>query len=306
MTRRTLGTVIALLLLLSVFSGIYLVINQKVDNTPLGVSVLPQRYIGVVDICGQIYAPSSIKDFILKESHESIIKTLKEFRRDSRVRGVIVRINSPGGTVGATQEINAEIARLQEAGKPVVASIADMGASGGYYVAASCDKIVANPGSMLGSIGVIMTTSDMSELLKKVGINMGIFKSGEFKDTGSFHRSVTEREEELLQEIVDNAYKQFVEHVSVGRDIPLEDVIKLAQGQIFTGEQAFGNNLVDYLGDFERAHRVAEDLAGLKNTQILRTQYGKWGRWMDMAGSAGLPDLSALKGFEGIAYLYKP
>jgi protease-4 len=167
------------------------------------------------------------------------------------VKGVLLRINSPGGTVPTSQEINGELLALRSKNKPVVASMADVAASGGYYIACGADKIVAQPGTLTGSIGVIFNSINVKVLADKVGVQPQVVKSGLFKDIGSPFRPFTPEEKELLKGIIDDSYDQFVQVVSKGRNLPVDTVKKLADGRVYTGRQALKLGLVDQLGGYD-------------------------------------------------------
>jgi protease-4 len=235
-----------------------------------------------------------------------IIQTLRDFKEKASIKAVILRINSPGGTVGAVQEITAEIKRVQQSGKPVVASVSDMAASGGYYIAAVCDKVVVNPGSIVGSIGVIFTTTELSELFDKVGVNMEVIKSGPYKDVGSAHRALKAEERGFLQEIIDDTYGQFVEEVSVGRSMDTEKVKEVAKGQIYSGRMAKNLGLVDTLGDLMTAKKTAEELAGTKDSKLYRPRQARWSQFLHLIEQrTNILGLNK-NNINGAAYLYRP
>lgn len=194
---------------------------------------------------------------------DSITRQLREAASNPQVKAVLLRINSPGGTSAAAQEIATEIDRLRAGGKKVVASMGDTAASGAYWIAARTDYIVANPGTLTGSIGVIVQTQQLVGLYDKLGISTRTFKSGPYKDMGSPNRPVTPEEEAIFQAMVDDIYQQFVASVAEGRKMPLEKVQALADGRVFTGRQALELNLVDELGNYYDALRRAGELAGL-------------------------------------------
>lgn len=194
---------------------------------------------------------------------KKIIHHIKQFREDEDIKAVILRIDSPGGTVGPAQEIYREI-RKTIGIKKVVASMGTIAASGGYYVAAATDGIMANPGTITGSIGVIVGYTNFRRLLDKIGLTPVVIKSGEYKDLGSPVRDMTDTEREIIQKFVDKTRRQFVEAVSEGRHMPLEKVDALADGRIFTGQEAKVHGLVDRLGNLEDAIQWAGELAGVK------------------------------------------
>ena len=193
----------------------------------------------------------------------AIISQLVEFKKDGQIKAIILRVNSPGGGVAPSQEIYREV-RKTVMSKKVIASMGSLAASGGYYVASAADKIVANPGTLTGSIGVIMEFVQVEELLKKIGVGMEVIKSGEFKDIGSPHRKMSEREKELIRALILDVQKQFVEAVARGRNLPLDKVEEIADGRILSGAQSKELGLVDQLGNFEDAVDLAKSLAGIK------------------------------------------
>ncbi len=198
------------------------------------------------------------------ESDRAILRHLEKYREDQAVRAFVIEIRSPGGVVGPAQSIYRELERLRETDeRPVVAWIGEIGASGGYYVALACDSIMALPGSITGSIGVIMEFPYARELLRKVGLDLQVVKSGEHKDMGSPVRELTEEDRRILQEVVDDVYGQFVTAVEKNRGMGREEVIALADGRIFSGERAVELGLVDRLGTLPEAISTAGRMAGL-------------------------------------------
>ncbi|HEY6871105.1 MAG TPA: signal peptide peptidase SppA [Geobacteraceae bacterium] len=194
---------------------------------------------------------------------QEIVKQLHDFGKDDRVKAVVLRIDSPGGVVGPSQEICAEVKKLA-AGKKVVVSMGSIAASGGYYIAAPASLILANPGTITGSIGVLMRFSNLEGLMGKIGMKAFTLKTGKFKDVGSPVRPMTEQEKAMLQNVIDNTHGQFVKTVAEGRKLPVADVRAIADGRIFTGEQALALKLVDRLGTFQDAIEEAGRLAGIK------------------------------------------
>lgn len=195
-------------------------------------------------------------------SSEPILKYLTEFRNNPDVKSIVLRIDSPGGAVGAAQEIYQEIERTNQV-KPVIASMGSMGASGGYYAALGADTIMANPGTMTGSIGVIVKFPNLEGLFEKIGYKNQVIKSGPLKDIGASDRPITEEERKLMQDLIDNVYNQFVRDVAAARSLPEETVFKLADGRVYTGEQALELGLIDKLGNFTDAITTAAELGGL-------------------------------------------
>ncbi len=207
--------------------------------------------VGVVEIRGVL------------DLAEPYLDQLQEFQRDQTIGAVVLRIDSPGGLVGPAQEIHREVRRFRER-KPVVASLAAVAASGGYYVASAADAIVANPGTTTGSIGVIMPLGNARELLGKIGVESTPVFSGRFKEAGTPTRSLTAEERALFQGLVDDLHAQFIQSVAEGRQMPAEKVAAVSDGRVFTGRQAVDYGLVDRLGNFRDAVELAWERAGLK------------------------------------------
>jgi len=193
---------------------------------------------------------------------EPVIEQLKKFGSDNAVKAVVLRINSPGGGVAPSQEIYEEVRKLN-ARKPVLASMGSIAASGGYYIAAATRKVYANPGTMTGSIGVVMPFVSFKDLVDKIGLKGMAVKSGEFKDIGSPLREMTPEDRQVLQSVVDNVHMQFVDAVAAGRKMPREDVLKIADGRILTGQQAKALGLVDALGNLEDTVAEAGRMGGI-------------------------------------------
>ena len=197
-------------------------------------------------------------------SSDSFIDQLKKVKDDDSIVAVIVRIDSPGDEVAPSQEMYSELLRFkEETKKKVVASLADIAASGGYYIACAADKIIANPGTLTGSIGVIVKVPNFKELFEKIGYEEQVIKSGKFKDIGSSSRKLTNDERELFQGLIDDIHQQFIESVAKSRDIGIEDIRKIADGRVFTGRQAKEFDLIDNLGTFEDAIDLASELSGI-------------------------------------------
>jgi len=195
--------------------------------------------IGLVEVTGVI------------QGSQDIIRQIKEFREDKRIRGIVVRIDSPGGAVGPSQEIYDEVLKTRKSGKTVYASMGTLGASGGYYIASSADRVFANPGTLTGSIGVIMAFSNIEGLMDKIGLRPEVIKAGEYKDTGSPVRRMSIKERSLLQGVVADVHQQFIEAIAEGRKLPVEEIRKIADGRIFTGRQAYRLQLIDQLGGLQ-------------------------------------------------------
>lgn len=201
------------------------------------------------------------------ESGETV-KQLAEMRKKTNVKAVVLRIESPGGVIGPSQEIYAAVQKLAKT-KKVVVSMGSVAASGGYHVAIPAAVIYANPGTITGSIGVLMKLSNVEGLMDKVGMKAFTLKSGKFKDTGSPVRPLTDEDKALLQGVIGNLHEQFVKAVAESRKLPVEEVRRLADGRVYTGEQALALRLVDRLGTLEDAVEEAGRLAGIKGEPTL-------------------------------------
>lgn len=207
--------------------------------------------VGVVEIDG------------LMTDARRVLEQIKNFREQEAIKAIVLRVNSPGGAVGPAQEIYREIRKTVRT-KKVVASLGSIAASGGYYVAAATDGIVANPGTVTGSIGVILGYTNFQDLFEKIGLRPVIIKSGKYKDITSPVREISDKERELLQQFTDNIHNQFIEDVAEGRGKSPEDIRKIADGRIFSGEAAKQYGLVDRLGNLEDAIEWAGRLGGIK------------------------------------------
>lgn len=216
---------------------------------------------------------------------DTLMKELREAREDASVRAVVLRINSPGGSAPASQEVGEEIKKLRKTGKPVVTSMGDVAASGGYWLAAVTDKIYANPASLTGSIGVYIPYSNWEELYKKIGIQQEKIKSGPHKDILSPERSLTKEERAIIQAMVDDLYEQFVAVVAEGRHLDPATVRQLADGRIYTGNQAKAVGLVDELGNLYDALDSAKQLAGIKGKAEIK-EFGRSNPWTALFSSS--------------------
>ncbi len=244
-TIRNLLAVLGGLFLLFIVISVLVAVYTNKDGFALGDKV------GVVKIEG-----------VILDSLETN-RQIQEFSDREDIKAVVIRINSPGGAVAPSQEIFAEVKRLAKH-KPVVASMGSLAASGGYYIAIGSDKIYANPGTITGSIGVIVEFMNLEELLAKIGLKGNTIKSGKFKDTGSPHREMTAEERALMQSLVDDVYGQFVMAVSEERAIAVNKVRSLADGRIYSGAQARKNGLVDELGGLEDAINKAAEMGEIE------------------------------------------
>jgi protease IV len=225
------------LFVLAVFSLVYLTLHAGSSESSLG--GFGDR-IGVVDLDGIILSP------------QPVVGQLKKFGDDSSIKAIILHVNSPGGGVAASEEIYREVKRIrEEKKKKIVVSIETVGASGAYYIASASNKIYADNGSIVGSIGVIAEWVNYGDLLKWAKLKNIVLKTGEFKDTGNPARDLTSAEQAYMQSLIDNMFGQFVQAVADGRGMKFEDVKSIANGKVWTGEQALSMKLIDNVGDFE-------------------------------------------------------
>jgi protease IV len=194
---------------------------------------------------------------------DQVVRELRDHAENPTVKAVVVRVNSPGGVVAPTQEIFSSIQRVRKAGKPVVASFGAVAASGGYYVGTAADRIYASPGTLTGSIGVVMQMANVEGLLKKVGVEYVVVKAGAYKDVGNFARTMTPEERRILQALLDDVYAQFVAAVAKGRGLDESTVRGFADGRIYSGQQAHALKMVDELGGLEEAIETAGKLGGV-------------------------------------------
>ncbi len=225
--------------------------------------------IGVIEVFG-----------VIADSRQ-VIEQLHDFRDNDSIKALVLRIDSPGGGVGPSQEIYDEVKSV-DAIKPVVVSMGSVAASGGYYIAAPAREIIANPGTIIGSIGVIMEFTNVEELLDKIGLNSVVVKSGEYKDIGSPTREMTAAEREILQDLIDDVHSQFVESVADGRNMEEAVVRSIADGRVFSGRRAMEIGLVDGMGNLEVAIQRAAELAGVDGEPSVVYPPGKKARFIDL------------------------
>ncbi len=249
-----------------------LLVGMMADAGDLEFSGLGEK-IGVIEVGG----------VLTEVSGRPVIKQLERWTESGSIAAIVVHINSPGGGVAISQEIYDSIRRAREE-KPVVASMASVAASGGYYIACGADRIIANQGTITGSIGVIFEFHTAAELMDKIGIETETIKSGELKDVGTYARAMTKKEELMLRSVVMDTYEQFVEVVATGRSMEKESVYPLADGSIFTGLQAYNLGLVDTLGGLSEAIDLAADLADVTDPTVVRPKKKRSGSIFDLLG----------------------
>ncbi len=256
---------------------------------------------------GDKIAIVEIKGVITQSS--GIIEEINQYQEDEGVKAIILRIDSPGGGVGPAQEIHREILKFKlKSKKKVVTSMGSVAASGGYYIACASDLIIANPGTITGSIGVLMEFTNIEELFKKIGIKGVVLKSGEHKDIGSPFREMTPEEKRIIQEVIDNVHRQFVQAVAEGRKMDREKVMQIADGRILTGEQAKQIGLVDQIGNLQDAIDIVAKMVGIEgkpNILYPKRRFSLWELLVRETTSAILDTLSE-KGFELNYRLFSP
>jgi protease-4 len=255
--KRILVGLVAIVGLLVFFFMLLFFINQYASRDGSSRFAFGDK-IAVVEIRGVIAQSSGV------------IEELHRYDDDDGVKAIILRIDSPGGGVGPSQEIYREVVKIRtNQKKKVVASMGSVAASGGYYVASASDLIVANPGTITGSIGVLMEFTNIEELFKKIGIKGVVLKSGEHKDIGSPFREMTPEEKRLIQSVIDNVHQQFIQAVADGRKMDRSKIAQVADGRILTGEQAKQMGLVDQLGNLQDAIDTAAKMVGIEGKPVV-------------------------------------
>ncbi len=238
---------------------------------------------------------------------KDVVEQLKKYSKNSSVKAIILRIDSPGGAVVPSQEIYEEVKKIRADNKQkIITSMGSVAASGGYYIASASDRIMANPGTLTGSIGVIMEFASAEQLMSKIGLKSEVIKSGERKDVGNFMRSMTADEKAYLQKVIDDVHDQFIDAVAEGRKMKKEDVTHLADGSVFTGRQAKTIGLVDDLGDLQDAIALAGKLGKIEGEPKVIEEQKKHSVWDLLRGE----DVGNLfkgmfqKNFQSLMYLY--
>lgn len=233
-----------------------------------------------------------INDVII--GSENTVSEIKKFRDDKSIKAIILRINSPGGGVAASQEIYDAVKKTRDGGKIVVVSMGSIAASGGYYISCGSNLIVANPGTVTGSIGVIAQFMSIKDLAEKLGIKENIIKSGELKDAGNPFRDMNEKDRAYFQDVVDNSFSQFLDVVSKERKINIDTLKKYANGRVFTGLQAKDIGLVDSLGTFEDAVRITSRMAGIEGEPRIVRERKRFSFFEKLIGTT-VEDVTAIK-----------
>jgi len=242
---------------------------------------------------------------LIAQSSETI-QEIHQHLEDAGVKAIVLRIDSPGGGVGPSQEIHREVQKARGK-KKIITSMGSVAASGGYYIACASDLIVANPGTITGSIGVIMEFTNLEELLKKIGVKGVVVKAGEYKDVGSPFREMAPNEKKIMQDVIDNVHQQFIKAVVEGRKLEPSSVIKVADGRIFTGEQALDLKLIDRMGNLQDAIDMAAEMVGIEGKPYVvypKKKFSVWDLLLEELTSAVLKNLE--EGRFGLNYLLSP
>lgn len=264
--------------------------------------VLILRSIGSNVSIGEKVAVVDIRGVI--SGSDETIKLIHTYRDDPSIKAIVVRIDSPGGSVAPVQEIYSELKKIE---KPIVASMGGSAASGGYYVACAADTIFANPGTLTGSIGVIMQFTQLKGLYDKVGLGHQVIKSGDFKDTGSPFRDLTEQERTVLQSTVDDVYNQFVDTIfeTRGNLLTRAEIVELADGRIYSGRQALDSKLLDQLGNLPDAIKTAGELAGIEGKPKIVRKEKKTSLLEQLAGVKQISPLNEMFSPPGVTFRYE-
>ncbi|NJP05541.1 MAG: signal peptide peptidase SppA [Chloroflexaceae bacterium] len=229
----------------------------------------PDRVV-IIEVTGVIGAPEDTSILSSQISQQDILSQIRQATEDPKVKALVLRVDSPGGGVVASNEIHRQLKEFTATEKPLVVSMGTVAASGGYYIATPADQIYANADTFTGSLGVILSLLNYEDTLDMLGMQQLVFKSGEFKDIGSPAREITPEEEAILQGLIDQAYNGFVDVITEGRNMDREEVLRLADGRIYTGQQAMELGLIDELGNLDDSIAASKELAGLSEALIVR------------------------------------
>ena len=251
--RRILITIMSLLVLSAVIAIIDISMNLQAGGKLSFGSPQFGPGVGVVRIEGPIELSNQMGAVGLTANADAVVARLNDLERNGSVKAIVVRINSPGGTPAATQEIYQKIWKLRKKNIPIVASLGEIAASGGYYIASACNVIVSNHSTMTGSIGVIAHTPNLKRLFDKVGIDMTVIKTGRYKDMLAYYKDLSADERAIMQNMIDSTYNRFLKDVALGRNMDQTEIRPIADGRIFDGETALQLKLVDAVGTFEDA-----------------------------------------------------
>lgn len=291
---------ISIVLIIAVLSFVVSLLGGK-NNLQSAKKIVPTGSgdtIAVIDVSGAMVSGGNdgpARLFARAEGTTSgtVMSELRKAAEDTSVKAVLLKINSPGGSVTSAEEISREIKRFKETSKkPIVAAMGDSGASAAYYIASDCDKIYANSSTLTGSIGVYLAGMNVEEVYKKIGISPVLIKSGKHKDIMSPNRPMTEEERTIMQNMVNEMYEDFIKTVSEGRKKPLEEVRALADGRVYTGKQAKELGLVDEIGNYYDALDGTAKLAGITGKPKVK-EYGREADWTTLFMDSFIKELSA-------------
>lgn len=304
------GSFILLLLVFSIFISLIIGSLFNKATTHLGKTSVGggANKIAIIRLQGEIMIeedqsnPLSFTPFVITPDRTS--KLIEQIKADSSIKAVVLRINSPGGSVVASQEVFAKLYQLRSQ-LPVVAYFEEVAASGGYYLGLSAQKIVAHPASLTGSIGVIMISPKLAGLYDKLGIEIRTYQSGEFKDMGSMARDASKQEQAIFADLIADNYQMFIEDIAQARNMDLSKVKQLADGRVYSGRQAVANGLADQLGDLDTAIDLAVELAKLTDYEIIQLdQKGFWASLFNTMGKGNQQFLESLLPVNRQAGLY--
>lgn len=270
--------------------------------------------VAVLQVRGEIISEADPGGFSGGAVAEQLVSQLRQAAEDDSVKAVVLRINTPGGSVVASNAIAEEIEAVRATGKPVLASLGEVAASGGYLISAPTDRIISDPATITGSIGVIMVLLNLEDATGKLGIDPVVLKAGRFKDMGSSFRDLTSRERQMFQDLLDEAHTDFKDVVMAGRDLSQQEVDEVADGRIFSGRTAEQLDLVDELGGFDDALEAAKEMADLEDALVV--EYSApfsltnllWGVRAGLGGIDPVAEAEKAFGATGprLAYLYVP
>ena len=268
--KKYVDYLILVLFFISVVMGLIIIFRSSMEKESSSQKYIKDK-IAVVELVGEIYFRDSTSSFIKKDVEYYVTKLTNLFKRKD-VKGIVLKINSPGGSVAAVQRLYHQIIKLKsQYNKPVVCYVSELCASGGYYVASACDKIISCEGGVIGSVGVILQVGNISGLLKKIGVNIEVIKSSKYKDVGSMFREMSPEERQMFESLVNTAYEQFISAIIEGRKLSREEVMKFADGRVFIAPQAVELKMIDGIGDEEDAIEEVKKLAKIKGSvEILK------------------------------------
>ena len=274
--------------------------EEKTDKTAFSRNKKGKGDVAWIKVRGVIAQDDSSGPFSSPSGASAVAKKIREAGEDKDIKAIVIDINSPGGTVASVQNIYSEILNAKK-NKKVIALFRDVAASGGFYIAMAADKIVAEPGTITGSVGVIMQASNVEGLFDKIGVKVTPITSGKYKDIGSAYRPMSDAEKALLQDMVDDTYTQFFAAVKAGRpNVPADVLTEYTDGRIFTGQRAYNLGFIDKLGGEEDALKLAGELAGIKDPKIVSSRSDNFRDFL-FSVSSSMDNKSIVKQLESMA-----